>query len=76
MTRFEKIQNMKTADKFADWLMNYMRCESCPVMDCDGAFKHCKRNLTKFLNSEEPKMCASCAINFGDGERTENGKID
>lgn len=66
MTRFEKVQRMKSADKLADWLMNYMRCESCPVMDCDGAFKHCKKNLTKFLNSEEPKHCASCAINFGE----------
>jgi hypothetical protein len=75
MTRFEKIQKMQTADKLADWLMQYMDCDACPVMDCKS-FKYCKRNLTKLLNSEEPKMCASCAINFGDGERTENGKND
>lgn len=63
MTRFEKVKKMQTADKLADWLMNYISCDSCPVIDCDGAFKYCKRNLAKWLNSDEPKSCASCAIN-------------
>ena len=63
MTRFEKVKKMQTADELADWLMQYMDCDACPAMEC-RSFRHCKINLTEFLNSEEPKMCASCAINL------------
>ena len=62
MTRFEKVKKMQTADELAVWLMQYMDCDACPVIDCKS-FKHCKQHLTKWLNGEESKYCASCAIN-------------
>ena len=69
-TRFDNfIKKSKTVEGPADWMMDYLDCDTtCPVMDCAKMLKDCKANLIKYLNSEEPKSCASCKINFGEVE--------
>ena len=68
-TRFEKIIKKMTVEEVADWWVGNIHCPICPIV-CDNS-KKCEENVINYLNeevSEEPEVCASCAIDFGEGE--------
>ena len=65
MPRIETIKKMSTRE-FADWLVGHMDCKACPVVDCIGTYSACVENLTEYLNGEEPEVCGSCAVDFGE----------
>lgn len=59
----DNIKKMPTKE-FADWLSGHMDCKACPVDDCKRTYSACVENLTEYLNSEEPEVCSSCAVDF------------
>lgn len=81
-TRFEKLKEM-TVDEITEWWVDHIDCSGCLLRyGCSTLFnsviikkpsvlEECKFNIKRFLTTEvpeEPEVCASCAIDFGEEE--------